>query len=210
MTDLLVDEGGALFLADGRRLDPWNWAWQEASLPGAVAPIDRRAAVRLVFGSSGCRLVPIAVIGPKEPEGDAAKVAEQLGRSLGGLGVPLLCGGRGGVMAAASKGAREVGGLTIGFVPQGDWRAANDHIAMPLAMGIGTARNVLIAQAALALVAVGGHYGTHTEAAFGLNFGKAVFGLCGAPDIDGVRHMETVEAVIEALLPILLHLPDTS
>ena len=207
MTDLLVDDSGSLFLSDGRCLDPWSWTWREAALPDAAAPIDHRAAVRLVFGAGNCRLVPVAVIGPKQPEDDALPVAEQLGRSIAGLGVPLLCGGRGGVMTAVSKGAREAGGLTIGFLPEGDWRSANDHIAMPLAMGIGTARNVLIAQTALALIAVGGHYGTHTEAAFGLNFGKPVFGLCGAPDIDGVQHMESVDSVIEALLPILLHLP---
>ena len=113
-------------------------------------------------------------------------------------------------MEAVARGVRQAGGLAIGFLPEEDWRAANSEIALPLATGIGRARNVLIAHASCALVAVGGQYGTISEVAFGLHFGKPVFGLCGAPDIEGVRQKESVSDVIDGLLPILLRLDVTS
>jgi predicted Rossmann-fold nucleotide-binding protein len=68
----------------------------------------------------------------------------------------------------------------------------------------------MIAHASCALVAVGGQYGTISEAAFGLHFEKPVFGLCGAPDIEGVQHKESVSEVIDALMPILLRLDGAS
>ena len=113
-------------------------------------------------------------------------------------------------MEAVARGVRQAGGLAIGFLPEEDWRAANSEIALPLATGIGRARNVLIAHASCALVAVGGQYGTISEVAFGLQFEKPVFGLCGAPDIEGVRQKESVSDVIDDLLPILLRLDVTS
>jgi uncharacterized protein (TIGR00725 family) len=206
MTSFLSDADSVLFLPDGRWLDSWAWEWHQSTLPDGAKPIDPREAVRLVFRST-CRGIPVAVIGPKVADKEVRRVAGDLGHALGSMSVPILCGGRGGVMEAAAKGALTAGGLTIGFLPEDHWQAANDYIAIPLAMGIGPARNVLIAQAALALVAVGGRHGTHSEAAFGLHFDKPVFGLCGAPDIDGMQHMQSVDAAIEALIPILLRLP---
>ncbi|PLW78561.1 TIGR00725 family protein [Cohaesibacter celericrescens] len=201
----LIDESGA-------RLDERHWRWN----PKVVADCDDRIehlpqlapldAVQYVYGRPTARRLPIGVIGPNEPTKDMCEAAEKLGRALAKLNVPILCGGRGGVMEAASRGAYEEGGQILGFLRGDDWRDANDYVTFPLATGIGHARNAIIAQSSLALVAVGGQYGTHSEAAFGLNFGKQVFGLCQAPDIDGVQHLETVESAINALVPILLHL----
>lgn len=125
---------------------------------------------------------------------------------LGALGLPVLCGGKGGVMAAVARGVAEAGGLAIGLLPEGDWRAANPHVAIPIATGIGKARNVLTAQGSSALIAVGGRYGTLSEIAFGLHFGKAVFVLDDAPDIPGTRRLPGVGALAEALARHLLDL----
>ncbi len=203
------ESAGYLWHADGYRLDAWSWTWVPTPGPGPddLARIGTAEAVTRLHAERRCRLVPVAIIGPRDPDPERRAVAESLGHAIGALGVPVLCGGKTGVMEAAARGARRAGALTIGFVPDNDWSAANSFIDLPLATGLGPARNILIARAARALVAVGGHYGTITEAAYGLHFGKPVFGLCGAPDIPGLCHLPSVEAVRTALLPILLRLP---
>ena len=112
--------------------------------------------------------------------------AEAVGAGLAVLGLTVLCGGREGVMEAVCRAAAQAGGLTVGLLPDDDWRAANSHVRVPLATGIGVARNAVIARAALALVAIGGGTGTLSEVAFGLQFGRPVFGLAGAPRVEGV------------------------
>ena len=201
-----------LFRQPELALDPWSWRWQPLAeaLPSDVVEISAEDAVRHVYGMKRCRRLPVAIIGPKQAEAYQLQSAEQLGAALAGLGVPVLCGGKLGIMEAAARGAHNAGGLTIGILPDTEWQAANDYISLPLATGIRSARNYVVAGSALALVAVGGHYGTITEAAFGLNFGKPVIGLHDAPQIDGVQHVGSVEEAIEALLPILLHLPKPS
>jgi len=81
---------------------------------------------------------------------------------------------------------------------------------LPIATGIGKARNVLIAQSSAALVAVGGQYGTLSEIAFGLHFDKPVFGLGDVPDLADIRKAETVDEVCRGLAAYLLRLPDLS
>nr|WP_321981288.1 DNA-binding protein [uncultured Cohaesibacter sp.] len=213
MINLQIDDQGTIWQSDETWLDSWHWRWMPSDAQGASGSkgarqtIDGLEAVRHVYAQKNTRKIPVGIIGPNEPDADMLKAAELLGAKLAELNVPILCGGRGGVMEAASRGAFLQGGLTMGFLRGDDWRDANDYITIPLATGIGHARNALIAQGSQALVAVGGQYGTHSEAAFGLVFGKQVFGLCHAPDIDGVQHKESVEAVLEALVPVLLHLP---
>ena len=211
-----VDDDGCLINENGARLDERHWRWSPAGVNGLDGHLEQRPeltpreAVKHVYARSTVRRLPVGVIGPNEPTGEMCETAESLGRALARLNVPILCGGRGGVMEAASRGAYEEGGQILGFLRGDDWRDANEYVTFPLATGIGHARNALIAQASVALVAVGGQYGTHSEAAFGLNFGKQVFGLCHAPDIEGVQHLATVDHVIDALTPILLHLDDLS
>lgn len=208
-----IDEDGCLIDEKGARLDLRHWKWVPSGHEDSDSPLELLSpgeAVRHVYGQTIARRIPVGIIGPNEPTEDMYKTAEIVGKALADLNVPILCGGRGGVMEAASRGAFEAGGQVLGFLRGDDWRDANDYITFPLATGIGHARNALIAQASVALVAVGGQYGTHSEAAFGLTFGKKVFGLCHAPAIDGVQHMTSVQAVIDALYPILLHREDVS
>ena len=193
-------------------LDPWSWQWPpyEETLPSDAKEVSAEEAVRCAYRMKRCRKLPVAIIGPKKAEAAHLQSAEQLGAALAGLGVPILCGGKLGVMEAAARGAHEAGGLTIGILPDTNWQAANDYISLPLPTGLRSARNYVVACSAVALVAVGGQYGTTTEAAFGLDFGKTVIGLHDAPQIEGVRFVDSVAEAVEILLPVLLHLPELS
>jgi uncharacterized protein (TIGR00725 family) len=111
----------------------------------------------------------------------------------------LICGGRTGVMEAAARGAARAGGLTLGLLPGDDIALANPFIAVPLATGLGEMRNAVIARAAFCLVAVGNSHGTLSEIALGLRFGKAVFGLAGAAEVEGVVQLGGVADLARAL-----------
>jgi uncharacterized protein (TIGR00725 family) len=104
-------------------------------------------------------------------------VAEAVGRELASRGCVVVCGGLGGVMEAACRGAKQAGGTTVGILPGSDRRAANRWVDVALATGLGEARNALVVRAADALVAVGGGFGTLSEIALALKAGKRVVGL---------------------------------
>jgi len=119
----------------------------------------------------------IAVIGGSTCTTEEAAVAEETGRLLAQRGAILVCGGLGGVMEAAARGARANGGTTVGILPGPDPAAANAHIAIPLATGLGEMRNFLIVRTAHALIAIGGGVGTLSEIALAQRIGKPVVGL---------------------------------
>lgn len=205
---LRLAPNGSLLSSDGRVFDPWTWRWSApgcADAAGGAAVSPTMALARIAQGRR--RLVPVGVIGPRAATDRQTDLAEALGRELAALGLPVLCGGKGGVMTAVARGVEGAGGLCLAFLPEDDWRAANDHVAMPLATGIGKARNVLIAQASVALIAVGGEYGTLTEIAFGLHFGKPVYALDAAPAVPGVERHDHPAAVCAALAARLLAPP---
>tara|TARA_R110002050_G_scaffold21036_2_gene58740 strand:- start:1680 stop:2351 length:672 start_codon:yes stop_codon:yes gene_type:complete len=205
MTFLWSDKTGHLWQEENMYFDAWQWQWvQGQNTPDDLTAISAQNAVRAVTGSGKCRTIPVAVIGPREADGDETATAENIGKALANLGLATICGGKTGVMEAAARGAYTAGGLTIGLLPDEDWHAANPFISLPLATGIGRARNALIAQSAQALIAVGGKYGTLSEIAYGLQFGKPVFGLCTTPDVPGLRKEGSVDATIEALAIALL------
>jgi len=89
--------------------------------------------------------------------------------------------------------------LPIGILPDEEWHMANPYVAIPIATGIGSARNALIARAALTLVAVGGGVGTLSEMALGLQFGRLVLAMAEVPYIDGVEHITKIETAIEKI-----------
>ena len=111
----------------------------------------------------------------------------------------LVCGGLGGVMEAACRGAKEAGATTVGILPGTDRAAANAFVDVAVPTGMGEARNALVVRAADALVAVGGGYGTLSEIAFALKAGKRVVGL-GTWDIEGVEAAGSPEAAVETVL----------
>lgn len=143
--------------------------------------------------------VQIAVVGAGECEEGVARAAEEVGRAVARSGAILVCGGLGGVMEAAARGARREGGLTVGILPGTSREAANDYVDCALATGLGQFRNFLIAQTADALVAVAGQYGTLSEIAMALVLGKTVVGL-GTWDIAGVVPASSPEEAVRRAL----------
>ena len=136
------------------------------------------------------------MIGP----GDEPTVAAaEVGRLLAERGAVLVCGGRGGAMEAACRGAKEAGGLTVGILPGSDRSEANPFVDVVLPTGLGEARNALVVGAADVVIAVGGGYGTLSEVALALKAGKRVIGL-GTWEIEGVTAVEGPESAVAAAL----------
>lgn len=119
----------------------------------------------------------IAVIGGRQPSSEEAKLAEAVGRELAKRGAILVCGGLGGVMEAACKGASSEGGITIGILPGDSRQAANPYVQIPIVTGMGYARNVAVVKSAQAVIAIGGNYGTLSEISHALQSGIPVIGL---------------------------------
>jgi uncharacterized protein (TIGR00725 family) len=116
--------------------------------------------------------------------------AEAVGREIARRGHALICGGRGGVMEAACRGAREAGGHTIGVLPGPDSADANPYVEFPIVTNLGSARNLIIVQTADAVIAVGhGGYGTLSEIAMAFVHGKPVVGL-GTWRLSDEAHLE--------------------
>jgi uncharacterized protein (TIGR00725 family) len=125
--------------------------------------------------------------------------AEQVGRLIAEHGAIVVCGGRGGVMAAAAKGAAEAGGTVVGMLPGEDRSDANEWVTVSIPTGMGELRNGLIVRAANVMIAIGGSYGTLSEVALGLRADLKVFGL-HTWEIDGIEHVSSpAEAVDKAL-----------
>lgn len=121
----------------------------------------------------------IGVIGESNCTPELAKEAEEVGREIARRGAILICGGLGGVMAAACQGAKAAGGQTVGVIPtdRGDGEPPNPNVDIPIYTGLGQARNIIIVKTAQAVVAVGGKYGTLSEIALALSHDIPVVGL---------------------------------
>ena len=126
---------------------------------------------------SASRALLIGVIGGSAPTPAEASVAEAVGCRLAEAGAVLICGGGGGVMEAACRGAKGAGGLTIGVLSGASRHQANAFVDIPIVTGMGEARNAIIARTAEAAIAIGGSYGTLSEIAYALGFDTPVVGL---------------------------------
>lgn len=131
-------------------------------------------------------------------EGDSP-AAEAVGRELAARGAVVVCGGLGGVMEAACRGAKGGRGRTVGILPGTDRAAANAFVDVAIPTGLGEARNALVVRAADALIAVGGGYGTLSEIALALKAGKPVVGL-DSWGIDGVVAAADPAGAVAAVL----------
>lgn len=119
----------------------------------------------------------VSVIGAGRATPDEERAAETIGARLATAGVVVVTGGLGGVMAAASRGAADAGGLTVGLLPGTARSPANPWVQVALPTGLGEGRNVLVVRAADAVVAVGGEHGTLSELGLALKLGIPVVGL---------------------------------
>jgi hypothetical protein len=135
----------------------------------------------------------IAVIGAADATHEVYEAAKTIGHLVAANHETLVCGGLGGVMEAACTGAHDVGGLTVGIIPD----AGNGNAALDIVIrtGLGHARNVIVAQSADAVIAVGGGYGTLSEIAIALKTGCPVFGY-KTWDIEGVIACATPEEAV--------------
>lgn len=150
-----------------------------------------------VIGSGGCG-----------EETDAWRLAEQVGRLLAEAGATVVCGGRGGVMEAAARGASQAGGDVIGVLPWVDVGDANPHCTHVVATGIGHARNLAVVASGAATIAVSGEWGTLSEIALARNLGRTVVALrswsvSGRENMEGgpgVAAVDTPERAVAAAL----------
>jgi uncharacterized protein (TIGR00725 family) len=117
--------------------------------------------------------------------------------------VPVLCGGKNGVMASVSRGVSESGGIVVGLLPEDDTSLANPHLTVALPTGLGITRNALVARAASVMVAIGGGLGTTSEMALALQWGKPVLAIHEAPEVPGRQHFQDETALLLALLGLL-------
>jgi uncharacterized protein (TIGR00725 family) len=125
-------------------------------------------------------------------------MAVETGRAIARAGAVLICGGLGGVMEGAARGATEEGGLTIGLLPGTDARHANRFIQVPLPTGLGEGRNLLVARTADAVIAIGGQWGTLSEVALARKVGVPVVLL--RPGLTAHLDLPTADSGEEAVL----------
>ena len=138
----------------------------------------------------------IGVIGASQPSAEGLYMAEVVGREIASRGAVLVCGGLGGVMEAASKGAFEAGGEVMGILPGPDKLSANPYVTLPVPTNMGHARNVIIAHTAEALIAVEGEHGTLSEIAISLKLGKPVYVLLRGHQVVGTVPVDSAESAV--------------
>jgi uncharacterized protein (TIGR00725 family) len=141
--------------------------------------------------------VQVSVIG-SGAEREAS--AEEVGRLLATRGATVVTGGRGEVMAAASRGAKRAGGTTIGILPTETRAGANEWVDHVVVTGIGHARNLAVVASGDAVIVVGGRYGTLSEIGFALALGRRVVVLEPGWAVEGTLRAETPEQAVALAL----------
>ena len=142
-------------------------------------------------------VLQIGVIGAGQCSHETALVAEAVGKEIARQGAILVCGGLGGVMEAAARGAQRAGGMTIGILPGFSFEDANPFITIPIVTGLSHARNVLVVRSSHALIALEGGYGTLSEVAIALTLGIPVIGLGSWEVSREIIMVETPEVAVE-------------
>lgn len=120
----------------------------------------------------------IVVIGSgKELSAKIEKLAEEVGKEITKAGAVLVCGGMAGVMEAACKGAKSAGGKTVGILPSSDSETANKYLDVKVPTSLGFGRNFIVSQCGDAVIIINGAFGTLSEVAFAVGFGKKMIVL---------------------------------
>jgi len=138
----------------------------------------------------------ISVIGAGTCNNETYSIAEEIGKLIAQKGAILVTGGLGGVMEAASKGAIEAGGTTVGILPGFSKEDANKYVSIPITTGLSHARNIVIVRSADAVIAVSGEYGTLSEIAVALKLGKPVIGIKTWENIEGLIEAESSQEAV--------------
>jgi uncharacterized protein (TIGR00725 family) len=148
------------------------------------------------------RIPYVAVIGPGRASPEELQVAEEVGAALAAAGAVVVTGGLGGVMEAASRGARSRRGRTLGILPGEDREAANGWVEIAVATGLGELRNGLVVRAVDAVVAIGGGHGTLSEIGLALRTGRPVIGL-GTWEVHGVEQVSSPAMAMDRIAAVL-------
>ena len=111
---------------------------------------------------------------------NAYDVAYDVGKEVAKSGAILITGGLGGVMEAASKGARDANGIALGIIPFEEFSEANEYCDIVVCSGMGYARNFITAYSADGVIIVGGGIGTLIEAGIAYLKKKPVVAVAGS------------------------------
>ena len=145
----------------------------------------------------------IAVIGGAEASDKHLTIAEEVGSLIAKGDAILITGGMGGVMASASKGAKEANGLVIGILPTLERESANPYVDIPIVTGLSQARNLIIARTCDCAIAINGKYGTLSEIAYCLMYDVPVIGIdtwkIDAPIVEAKNAVEAIELAFKAI-----------
>jgi uncharacterized protein (TIGR00725 family) len=141
----------------------------------------------------------MGVIGAGTCTTEVYELARRVGAGIARAGGVLVCGGLGGVMEGACRGAREAGGETVGVLPGPDKASANPFVSIPIVTDLGHARNVLIVRTSDLIIAISGGYGTLSELSIALKLGKPIIGLHTWPDMEGIAYLSSPEEVIDTI-----------
>jgi uncharacterized protein (TIGR00725 family) len=144
----------------------------------------------------------IAIVGAGDATVMVCDLAYAAGFAVARGGAVLICGGRGGVMAAAARGAQSAGGLTIGILPGYDRREANPNIEITIATGMGEARNAIVVASADAVVALEGEGGTLSEIGLAIKLGRPVVGLRAWQRLEMISHADDPVAAVDLALEL--------
>ena len=152
----------------------------------------------------------VGIIGPGDGGAKECTAAYAVAYALANAGMAIICGGRGGVMQAASQGAHDAGGIAIGVLPEDHLRNANPFLTVAIPTGMGEMRNALIARSSICLVAIGGGMGTISEMALGLKWEQKVFALYEDLQLPGAQIVASPEALLECVASWLVSHADHS
>jgi len=142
----------------------------------------------------------IGVIGAGTCSDEVRRLAGEVGEGIAKAGAVLVCGGMGGVMEAACKGAKKQNGTTVGILPGTDKDQANPYVDFPIVTGLGEGRNLLVVRNSDAIIALPGEFGTLSEIAFSLRLGKPVVGLSTWEVSDRIVQVKTPEEAVKIVL----------
>jgi len=146
------------------------------------------------------RRLQISVVGGSAADKKTLAMARAVGAVIGARGAVLICGGLGGVMEAAARGAKDKGALTVGIIPNYRMASANRFIDIVIPSGLGHARNVLVAAAGEIVIAFPGSHGTRSEISIALILGKRVLGIRAWGEIHGVTQLNSLEELEDTIM----------
>lgn len=195
------------YLGKNKIFDFSSFIWKPTSnVPKNLTEISDKDAIRLLQLSENKIKTPVAIVGTNKPTSKQYQIAQTLGNELGKLGLTVVCGGRMGVMEAACKGVSEVGGISVGLLPEANIENANKFVTIPIATGLGFSRGFIIAASALCLIAIGGGKGTTAEIAGGLQFNKKIFIIDSEIDLPLLEKCYSTDEIIKKISKLIFNL----